>query len=81
MVRQKYFWKRMKSLLSNKNLFFSKLMLVTNDVLQSNDFDLISVPNNFFTNVIFILNILQYEDESVNLNEYEDTVLKLNKKI
>ena len=68
-----------ESLFSDKNLFFSKLTLVTNDVALSNDNDALSVPNNFFTNIVFSLSIHQYEDQSVNLNQYEDTVLKRNK--
>ena len=40
----------------------------------------IFVCNDFFSNVICSLNIRQYEDLNVDINQFEDTVLRANKK-
>ena len=36
--------------------------------------------NDFFSNVICSLNIPQYEDLNVDINQFEDTELRANKK-
>ena len=67
-------------LLSDKNSSFSKITLIENELLLNDDEKISSTLNDFFSNVVSNLNIPPHEDPSVNPEQFEDQVLKANKK-
>ena len=76
----KSFWRTVKPFFSDKNSSFSKFTLTENELLLNDDEKLSSTLNDFFSNVVYNLNIPPYEDLSVNLNQFENPVLKANEK-
>ena len=62
----KSFWRTVKSLFSDKNLSFSKITLIENELLLTDDEKISSTLNDFFSNVVCNLNIPPHEDPSVN---------------
>ena len=65
-TENKSFWRTVKPLFLDKNLSFSKIILIENELLLNNDEKISSTLNDFFSNVVSNLNIPRYEDPPVN---------------
>ena len=64
-VDNKSFEKYRKPHFSDKSLTFNKITLVVKDLIIDQNKEIAKTFNDFFTKVVSILNITQYEDPSV----------------
>ena len=64
------FWGVVKPLLSNKVVYNERIALVEDEKIIENDINTSSILNDFFSNIITTLNILQYNEmEPVSHNK------------
>ena len=69
----KLFWKTMKPFLSDKCTYASKISLVHNDNVISNDQELADIFNNFFEPGVDNLGIQEYQsDHNIDINSISD---------
>ena len=75
----KLFWKSVCPLFSEKSVNSSKISLFENKLIQ-NDQDIANIFNNYFSTVVLNLNIPQYKDSSVQVEQINDPILKIIEK-
>ena len=69
----KLFWKTMKPFLSDKCTYASKISLVHNDNVISDDQELADIFNNFLEQALDNLGIQEYQiDHNININSISD---------
>ena len=69
----KLFWKTMKPFLSDKCTYASKISLVHNDNVISDDQELADIFNNFFEQAVDNLGIQEYQsDHNIDINSISD---------
>ena len=69
----KLFWKTMKPFLSDKCTYASKIFLVHNDNVISDDQELADIVNNFFEQAVDNLGIQEYQsDHNTDINSISD---------
>ena len=72
-TNNKLFWKTMKPFLSDKCTYASKISLVHNDNVISNDQELADIFNNFFEPGVDNLGIQEYQsDHNIDINSISD---------
>ena len=76
----KLFWNTIKPFFSDKGATRVKYTLIEDDEIIADDRQMPSVFMNFFSNIVSNLNIPQYEDPSVNLQNINDPIEKIRKK-
>ena len=75
----KLFWKSVCPLFSEKSVNSSKISLFENKIIQ-NDQEIANIFNNYFSTVVLNLNIPQYKDSSVQVEQINDPILKIIEK-
>ena len=69
-------WKTVKPLLSDKSVYSDKIHLNENEELINSESKTAEALNEFFSNIVKILNIPEYENFNPNLENVKETVLK-----
>ena len=69
-------WKTVKPLLSDKSVYSDKIHLNENEELINSEYKTAEALNEFFSNIVKILNIPEYENLNPNLENVKETVLK-----
>ena len=70
------FWKTIKSYFTDKGINHDKITLVDNEETVSDNEEISETLNNFFSDVVTNLNLPQYDDPTVNVEDIEDPVAR-----
>ena len=76
-IDNKFLWKHVKSLFTEKSVRSNKIILVEDNCILENNDKIAETSNNFFTSAVSNLNILQFVDPSVEINHIEDPILRI----
>ena len=79
LVFNKKFWKTFKPLFSNKSMSAEKLILVENDDIISDDFEIAGIMNTHFANITKPLKITKWPEPD-SISDSEDSVSKYIRK-
>ena len=71
-TENKLFWNTIKPFFSNKGATREKYTLIEEEEILDDDQKISTVFNDFFSNIVYNLNIPQYEDQNVNLDNIDD---------
>ena len=72
----KTFWKTIKLFFTDKDVNHDNVTLVENEETVSDNKEISETLNNFFAEVLTNLNLPQYHDPTVNVNDIEDPVAR-----
>ena len=75
-VDNKTFWKTIKPLFTDKGVNHDNITLVENEETVSDNKEISETLNNFFSEVVTNLNLPQYHDPTVNVDDNEDPVAR-----
>ena len=75
-VDNKTFWKSIKLFFTDKGVNHDNITLVENEETVSDNKEISETLNNFFSEVVTNLNLPQYHDPTVNVDDIEDTVAR-----
>ena len=75
-VDNETFWKTIKSYFTDKGINHDKITLVDNEETVSDNEEISETLNNFFSDVVTNLNLPQYNDPTVNVEDIEDPVAR-----
>ena len=72
----KTFWKTIKPYFTDKGINHDNITLVENKETVSDNREISETLNNFFSEVVTNLNLPQYNDPTVNVEDIEDQVAR-----
>ena len=72
----KTFWKTIKPFFTDKDVNHDNITLVENEETVSDNKEISETLNNFFSEVVTNLNLPQYHDPTVNVDDIEDPVAR-----
>ena len=75
-VDNKTFWKTIKPFFTDKDVNHDNITLVENEETVSDNKEISETLNNFFSEVVTNLNLPQYHDPTVNVDDIEDPVAR-----
>ena len=79
-VNNETFWKTIKPYFNDKGINHDNITLVENKETVSDNREISETLNNFFSEVVTNLNPLQYDDQTVNVEDIENQVARAVKK-
>ena len=77
----KTFWKTIKPYFVDKSINHDNITLVENEETVSDNKEISETLNNFFSEVVINLNLPQYDDPTVNVEDIDDLVARQSKNI
>ena len=80
MSDNKIIWKTVKSFFTGKGVNHDRISFVEENETVSDNDEISEKLNNFFAYVVKNLNILQYEDHLVNIDNIDDLILRAKEK-